>query len=104
MRQMDGLRGRIESRRFGDKGKDDRQRRRKNKGFRNGETEANRALIFRGSRGIPGRRTFVGRAGSGPFQAQSGNVPPANFMDMSDREAELQSQSQQCKPRAEAAW
>ena len=101
---MDALRGRIKPRRFGDKGKDDEECRRKNKGSRNGETEANRALIFRGSRGIPGRRPFVGRAGSEPFQAQSGNVPPANFMDMSDREPELRSQSQQCKPRAEAAW
>ena len=26
------------------------------------------------------------------------------FMDMSDREPELQGQSEQCKPRAEAAW
>ena len=94
MRQKDGLCGRIEPRRFGDKGKG--ECRRKNKGSRNGEPEANRALISRGCRRIPSRQRFAGWAGNGPFQAQSGNVPPANFMDMSDREPELQSQSEQC--------
>ena len=103
-RQLDGVRGRIELCRFGENGEDDGEHCCENKGSRSGETEANRALISRGRRRIPGRRTFASRAGNGPFQAQSGNAPRANFMDMSDREPELQGQSEQCKPRPEAAW
>jgi hypothetical protein len=101
-RQINGLHDHIGPRRLVDKREDYGQRRRKNKGSRNGETEANRALIVSGGRRIPCRRTFAGRAWNGPYQAQSSNVPRASFMDMSDRKPELQSQSEQCKPRAEA--
>lgn len=105
-RQLDGPRGRIEPCRSYDKGEDDGDRRRENKGSRNGETDADRALIFSGSRRIPGRRTVAGRAENALRPTQVGDaVPaPAEFMDMPDRESELQRQSEQGKPRTAAAW
>ena len=85
---VDGLRGRIEPRRFGDKGEDDRERRRENKGSRDGTTKADRALVFRRSRRIPRWRTAIGNALP---PAQGSGAPPvqAKFMNMSDREPKL---------------
>ena len=105
-RQQNGLRCGNEPCRSEDRGKDDRERYSENKGSRNGETEADRALIFRGRRRIPGRRTAVFRTNARLRRAQAGSMTPvqANFMDVSDREPELQCQSQQRKPRAETAW
>src|SRR5262249_849735 len=77
---------------------------RRNKGSRDGKTEANRALIFRGNRRDAGRRTVAGPAEDGLCQVRGTSVSPtlADFMDMPDREPKLQRQSQQRKPRAAA--
>ena len=101
-RKQNGLRCGNEPCRFKDRGKDDRERYRENKGSRNGETEADRTWMFRGHRRILGGRTAVFWTDIRLCRAQTGSAPPvqANFMDMSDREPELQCQSQQCKPRA----
>jgi hypothetical protein len=105
-RQQCGLPRDVEPCCLEDRRKDDGERYRENKGSRYGETEADRALIFFGSRRAPGWRIFVGQADDRFGPAQAGSVPPvrANFMDMSDSQPELQCQSQQRKPRAETAW
>src|SRR5262245_39069348 len=104
-RQQNGRRCGNEPCRFEERGNDDGERYRENKGSRNGETETDRAFIFCRSRRIPGRRTVVSGTDTRLRRAQAGGVPPvrANLMDMSDREPELQRQSQQRKPRAETA-
>src|SRR5258707_2979381 len=90
-RQQNGLRCGNEPCRFEERGKDEGERYRENKGSRNGETETDRAFIFCRSRWIPGRRTVVSGTDTRLRRAQAGSVPPvrANLMDVSDREPEL---------------
>jgi hypothetical protein len=105
-RQRYGPRCDKEPCRFKDQGKDDGECYRENKRSRNGETETDRAFIFCRRRRIPGRRTVVSAADTRLRRGQAGGAPAvqANFMNMPDREPELQCQSQQPKPHAEAAW
>ena len=91
-RQLCGLPRGMDPCRFNEKGKNDGECYREDKGSRNGETEADRALIFRGRRRLPGGRTTVFRTDARLRRAQAGSVPlvQAGFMDVSDREPELQ--------------
>ena len=77
--------------RFEYNGKDDAERRRQNKGSRNGETKADRALIVSGRRRLPRRETLVLRADDGRRPAQAGSVSPiqCNFMNMPARKPDL---------------
>ena len=104
-RQLCGLPRGMDPCRFNEKGKNDGECYREDKGSRNGETEADRTLILGRSRRHSGRQTFVSGANDRLLRAQADAAPVhANFMDMPDREPELQRQSQKCEPCAETPW